>query len=141
MLVPHLPQEIEFVVPGAHEPVQAPPMHVSFVQSTAALHCPQASHVCTPLLVALHCFEPGVQTGAKGQEHGCHPQLASHVCVPYVLHACVAFGAQTPWPVQLPFCKLPLALHVCVSVPQLPHETVFVAPGMHDPVHLPWLQT
>jgi hypothetical protein len=54
-----------------------------------------------------------------------------------VLHASVAFGAQTPWPAHVPFCQAPLALHVCVSVPQLPQATGLVWPGVHTPVQLP----
>jgi hypothetical protein len=64
-----------------------------------------------------------------------------HVCVPFVSHACVAFGAQAPCPEHVPSCQVPLALHVCKSVPQLPHETGLVAPGVHMPVQVPWLQT
>jgi hypothetical protein len=41
----------------------------------------------------------------------------------------------------VPSCQLPLALHVCVSVPQFPHATLFEAPGVQDPVHVPWLHT
>jgi hypothetical protein len=37
----------------------------------------------------------------------------------------------------VPSCQVPLALHVCVSVPQLPQETWLLAPGVHDPVHVP----
>jgi hypothetical protein len=48
----------------------------------------------------------------------------------------VAVGAHTPWPPQLPLlCHEPAALHVCVSVPQLPHATGFVWPGAQEPVH------
>jgi hypothetical protein len=33
----------------------------------------------------------------------------------------------TPCPAQLPLdCQLPVESHVCVSVPQLPHETALV---------------
>jgi hypothetical protein len=46
------------------------------------------------LLVVLHCVVPGVQTGAPVHEHVPQVQLARQVCAPYVLHACVAFGAQ-----------------------------------------------
>jgi hypothetical protein len=141
VLVPQLPHETWFVVPGAHEPVHAPPMHVSFMQSTAVPHWPHASHVCTPLLVALHCLAPGVHTGALGQEHGPQPQDGVHVCVPYVLHACVAFAAHAPCPPHVPSCHTPLALHVCVLVPQFPHATGFLSPGLHMPVHPPPLQT
>ena len=48
------------VWPGAHEPVQAPEMHVWFVQVAGALHCPTAEHVSTPF--DTHCFAPGVHT-------------------------------------------------------------------------------
>src|SRR5580698_8746038 len=128
------------VVPGAHEPVHAPLTHVSPVHGTAVVpHWPHELHVCTPL--PSHWVAPGVHTGADGQEHVCHSQLEPHVCVPYVLHVCVAFAAHAPSPMQVPSCKVPLALHVCVSVPQLPHATVLVAPGMHIPLHMPWLHT
>ena len=36
---------------------------------------------------------------------------------------------------------MPLALHVWVSVPQLPHAAWLLAPGMHDPVQVPWVHT
>jgi hypothetical protein len=84
----------------------------------------------------VHCFVPGVQTGADGQEHPPQLQLAPHVCVPYVLHVSCAFGAQAPCPAHVPFCHEPFT-HVCVSVPQLPQGTGFVVPGAHDPVHAP----
>jgi hypothetical protein len=45
VLVPQAPHATLFVVPGAHEPVHAPPMHVSFVHATAVPHWPHASHV------------------------------------------------------------------------------------------------
>jgi hypothetical protein len=55
-----------------------------------------------------------------------------------VLHACVALGAHGPWPTQLPLvCHAPFELHVCVSVPQLPHPTGCVWPGAHAPSHAP----
>ena len=84
--VPQLAQGMGFVLPGEHEPVHAPPEHVSLMQATAFPHWPHASHVCTPLLVGLHCLEPGVQAGADGHEQGCQEQFVPHVCVPYVLH-------------------------------------------------------
>lgn len=81
---------------------------------------------------------PGLHAGAEGHEHVPHAQLAVHVCEPYVLHACVAAGTQAPCPVQLPlFCQVPALVHVCVSVPQLPHGTGCVCPGAHMPTHAP----
>ena len=94
--MPQLPQATGFVLPGEHEPVHAPLEHVSFTHATALLHCPHESHVSTPFVVVLHCFVPGVHTGADGQEHGSQPQDVLHVCVPYVLHACVVFTAHDP---------------------------------------------
>jgi hypothetical protein len=49
-----------WVWPGAHVPVQAPEMHVWFVQVAGALHCPTDEQVSTPLLT--HCLAPGVHT-------------------------------------------------------------------------------
>ncbi len=108
-----------------------PPVH-----ATALPHCPHASHVCTPL--PEHCLAFGTHTGPDGHEQGPHAQLVVQVSVPYVLHDCVPFGAQAPCPVQVPLvCQVPVALHVCVSVPQLPHATGFVWPDAHTPVHAP----
>jgi hypothetical protein len=139
--VPQLPHESVRVSPGAHDPVQAPPTQVWSTQSTGLPHWPHASHVCTPLPLALHCRAPGVHAGASGHEQEPHPQLALQVCEPYVLHVCVTSGAQAPWPAHVPSCQVPVALHVCVSVPQLPHASCFVDPGLHDPVHMPAVQT
>jgi hypothetical protein len=68
-----------------------------------------------------HCVALGVHAGAAGQVHAPHPQPALQVCVPYVLHDCVACWAHAPWPVHVPSCHAPLGLHVWTSVPQLPH--------------------
>jgi len=55
-----------------------------------------------------------------------------------VLHVCVAVGAQVPWPEQVPLvCQAPLALQLCVSIPQFPQATGFVWPGAHTPVQAP----
>ncbi len=108
-----------------------PPVHAATLP-----HCPHASHVCVPL--PQHCLAFGTQTGPDGQEQEPHAQLAAHVCVPYVLQDCVRLGAQTPDPVQVPLvCQLPVALHVCVSVPQLPHAKGSVCPGAHWPMQAP----
>ncbi len=50
---------------------------------------------------------------------------------------CELFAAQAPWPVQAFVCQLPVASHVSVSVPQLPHVTGFVWVGAHTPEHTP----
>jgi hypothetical protein len=54
------------------------------------------------------------------------------------LQLCVAFAVQAPPLVHVPLvCQAPLALQVCVSVPQLPQATGLVWPGPHTPVHFP----
>ena len=81
---------------------------------------------------------PGVHTGVDGHEQA--PQVhvdELHVCDPYVLHACVAFGAQAPCPAQPLLCHPPIALHVCVSVPQLPQPIGYTWPGAQTPLHVP----
>jgi hypothetical protein len=139
--VPQLVQGIGLVLPGAHDPEHAPFEQVSFTHATALPHWPHPSHVSTPFVVLLQRFAPGVQTGADGHEQPCQVQSVPQVCVPYVLHVWVAFGAHAPWPEHVPSCHVPLALHVWLSVPQFWHETLFVAPGVHEPVQAPWLQT
>jgi hypothetical protein len=50
----------------------------------------------------------------------------------------VAFAVQAPELVHVPLvCQAPLALQVCVSVPQWPHATGLVWPGAHTPVQVP----
>lgn len=79
-----------------------------------------------------------MQAGAEGHEHAPHAQLAVQVCVPYVLHTCVVVGMHAPCPEQLPLpCQVPADVHVCVSVPQLPHGTGCVCPGAHMPTQAP----
>jgi len=70
-------------------------------------------------------------------EHAPQAQLELHVSVPYVLHCMVAWGVHVPVPEQLPLDQLPVESHVSVSVPQLPHDTEFVCPGAHTPLHAP----
>jgi hypothetical protein len=85
-----------------------------------------------------HCACPGVHAGAEGHEHVPQAQLAVQVCVPYVLHPCVVDGMHAPCPEQVPLlCQLPLDVHVCVSIPQLPHGTGCVCPGAHMPTQAP----
>jgi hypothetical protein len=139
--LPQLPHAIVFVAPLAHDPEHAPFIHVSFVQGTAVSHWPHASHVCTPLIDMLHCCAVGVQMGVDGHEHAPQVQFVPHVCEPYELQACEAPAAHAPLPTHVPSCGIPAALHVCVSVPQLPHATGVLLPGMHDPVHAPCEQT
>jgi hypothetical protein len=123
--------------PGVHAPWQTPPSQVPLVQGVGAPHCPQPPHACRS--APEHCAPPGVHTGADGQEHAPNEQAAVHVCDPYVLQACVVLGAQAPCFEQVPLlCQVPLPVHVCVSVPQLPHGTGFVCPGPHTPVHAPF---
>ena len=38
---------------------------------------------------------------------------------------------------QVPSTQVPIALHVCVSVPQLPQATGLSWPGAHEPAHAP----
>jgi hypothetical protein len=65
-------------------------------------HCPQLLQVRYAMQVPVqvsssqHSVSPGVQAGADAQEHAPQAQLPEQVCVPYVLQASVAFGAQTP---------------------------------------------
>jgi len=50
----------------------------------------------------------------------------------------VELGTHAPCPEQLPLlCQLPAAVHVCVSIPQLPHGTGCVCAGAHMPTHAP----
>ena len=105
-------------------PTQAPPRQ-EYAHDTAPPHCPQASHVSTPVKPE-HCVLPGVKTHADAHAQAPQVQL-EQFCVPYVLHDRVAPLTQTPCPSQLPLvCHEPLASHVCVSVPQLPHGTGLV---------------
>ena len=54
------------------------------------------------------------------------------------MQLCVAFAVHALPLVHVPLvCQAPLALQVCVSVPQLPQATGLVWPGPHTPVHLP----
>jgi hypothetical protein len=77
-----------------------------------------------------------VHTGVDVHEQAPQAQPELHCSIPYMLHCMVAWGVHTPCPAQLPLdCQLPLELHVCVSVPQLPHATLFVCPGAHTPMH------
>lgn len=78
-----------------------------------------------------------MHTGEVVHEHVPHAHVDEHVSVPYVLQACVAFGAQAPCPPHVPATHMLDELHVSVSVPQLPHATVRVVPGVHTPVHAP----
>jgi hypothetical protein len=73
----------------------------------------------------------GAHTGVLPHEQAPHAQPPEQVSLPYVLHPCVALGAQTPCPAQLPETHWPQLLQVLVWVPQLPHATGFVAPGVH----------
>jgi hypothetical protein len=82
VLVPHLSQGTLFVLPGAHAPVHDPFTQVWPEHRTALPHCPHASQVSTPLLVALHCCAPGMHTGTSGHEQLPQPQVAPHVCEP-----------------------------------------------------------
>lgn len=72
--------------------VHEPPMQfgVLALHATALPHWPHALHVCTPLLE--HWLAFGTHTGVDGQEQAPHAQLELHVCIPYVLHDCVAVG-------------------------------------------------
>jgi hypothetical protein len=141
----------QLVVPDPQLVIPPPPgaqlggsdTHALFTQNgvlpahaTALPHCPHASHVCTPL--PQHCLAFGTHTGLDAHEQAPHAQLVVHVCVPYMLQDCARLGAQAPDPVQVPLvCQLPVALHVCVSVPQLPHAKGFVCPGAHWPTQAP----
>jgi hypothetical protein len=113
------------------DPVQV----ISAPHETGLPHCPHASHVCT--LLPEHFLLPGVHAGDDGQEQAPHAHVGPHVSVPYVLHGCVAPCAHGPCPLHAPFCQTPPAPHVCVSVPQLPHDTGLVWPGEQLPTHAP----
>jgi len=57
-----------------------------------------------------------------------------------VLQVCICGGGpaeQTPCPVQLFICQLPLELHVSMSMPQLPQATVWLSVGAHWPEQVP----
>lgn len=141
--VPHDPLELHVemplfvhcVVPGVHVPPHAVPVQ-ALAQVVGDPHWPQPSQVSICVLL-VHCVAPGVQAGvAAPHEHVPHAQADVQDCFPYVLHACDELGAHAPWPEQVPpDCHAPLALHVWVSVPQLPHATGLVWPGAHAPVH------
>jgi hypothetical protein len=74
-----------------------------------------------------HWCCPGVHTGVDVHEQAPQAQLELHCSIPYMLHCMVAWGVHTPCPEQLPLgCQLPVGSHVCVSMPQLPHETALV---------------
>ena len=138
--VPQLPQATGSVCPGAHTPVQVPvpepDTHVLLVHATALPHWPQALQVSTPL--PEHCVAPGVHAGFAGHEQLPHAHVELHSSDPYVLHDCVAAFAHAPWLEHVPLvCQAPLALQVCVSVPQLPQATGFVWPGAQAPVQVP----
>ncbi len=60
-------------------------------------------------------------------------QLFEHVSVPQLPHDVVVPGEHEPWPVQLPALHLQLDEQVSISDPQLPQETVRVAPGVQEP--------
>jgi len=115
-----------------------PPTHTRLdVHATAGPHWPHPLQVSTPV-VPEHCVVPGLQTGAVVHEQAPQAQLVLQDCVPYVLQVCVPFGAQAPWPGHEPLvCQAPLALQLCVSVPQLPQATAFVWPGAQTPVQVP----
>jgi hypothetical protein len=87
-----------------------------------------------------HSVSPGVQAGADAHEHAPQAQLPEQVCVPYVLQASVAFGAQTPSPVHVPATHVPDPLQVSVSVPQSPHAAGVVWPGAQTPTQAPLAQ-
>jgi hypothetical protein len=100
------------VWPGAHIPVQTPPMHVWLVHPTGAPHDPAALHVC--MLLPEHCVVAGehatqplfTQAGVA-PEHVvwvCHVPLAVHDWMELPRHS-VCAGAQTPEHVPL--------MHVC----------------------------
>ena len=125
--------------PVVHEPLQTPAMQVPLVQAVGVPHRPQPPHVCTS--VPEHCVAPGVHTGAAPHEQVPHAHVDVHICMPYELHACVPPGVHGPCAEQVPLgFQAPLALHVWVSVPQLPHGTGLVCPGAHGPVHTPLTQ-
>jgi hypothetical protein len=121
--------------PGVHVPEQTPATQVPLPHAVAAPHCPQPPHVSTSM--PEHWALPGVHAGAGPHEQLPQEQVDVHDCVPYVLHICVPFGAHAPWPMHPPVCHVPLALHVCVSVPQLPQGIGLVCAGAHVPVHAP----
>jgi hypothetical protein len=94
-------------------------------------HCPHTSQVM--VLHPLWQLSPGVHWAAPVHEQSSHAQPVLHVCVPYVLHAWLAPGAQTPWFWQGPSFHTPPGVHVRISAPQLPHGTDIDMPGMHWP--------
>ncbi len=75
-------------------------------------------------MVPVHCVAPGVQTGAAPHEQAPHVPLEVHVCVPYVLQACVWLGAHEP--VHTPEMHVWL-VHDEHVAPDVPQEAVFSA--------------
>jgi hypothetical protein len=119
-----------------HIPLHIPPTHVPLVHVTGFPYCPHAPHVSTPPDAHVDC--PGVHAGAVAQEHAPQAQLAVQVCVPYVLHPWVEPGTHAPCVEHVPLlCQVPLDVHVCVSIPQLPHGTGCVWLGAHMPTQAP----
>jgi hypothetical protein len=98
--------------PGVHDPVHAPETHAWLVQVDGLLQVPPFEQVSTPLLA--HCLAPG--------EHATHAPLR---------HT----GVEPPHAVALP--QLPVASHVCTSVP----SEHCVAPGLQTPAHAEPVQT
>jgi hypothetical protein len=70
------------------------------------------------------------------QSQGSHWQVGLHVCEPSWPQTCVAFGEQTPSPVQPDHPDHVPLLHVRVCVPQLPHACVS-GPAQVCPRHVP----
>ena len=83
---------------------------------------------------------PGLHSGGSAHEQTPQPHPVVHVCVPYVLHGWTAPVAQTPCPVHAPSIHVPVALQVCVSLPQLPQATALLWPGPHTPAQVPATQ-
>jgi hypothetical protein len=126
------------VWPMVHVPWHCPFTQVPLAHATPGPHWPHGSQVSTS--APEHCVPWGVHAGLEGQEHAPQVHEAVHDCVPYVLvgHVCAGLpGAHAPAPLQPASVHAPVALQVCVFVPQLPQGTGLVCPGAHVPVHTP----
>ena len=113
-------------------------MQVPLGHGVGVPHWPQGSQVSTS--TPEQPCAAGMHVGEGGQEQVPQVHDAAQGCVPYVLQLAVLPGLHAPCPLHAASAHVPLALQVCVFVPQLPHGTGLVWPGAHTPVHAPFLQ-
>jgi hypothetical protein len=121
--VPQLPQACE--VGPVH--VQDPATQLE-PPGQALPHAPQlARSDCSLTQVLPQSENPALQL------HAPHWQLAEQVSVPLVSQACVALGAQAPWPAQVPQADQVPLLQVRVWLPQLPQACEVGPVHVQDP--------